>query len=342
MCLLRELGKLGCRFVLLTDKPLTREHLEPLDPRLYEVVLAPPMKYPAWEQLWLPHACRRHRTDLLHSPMNFGLPAVAPCPTVLTLHDAIDVAFAPTRHASLGQRLHRVSHWVARRTASKIITVSQHARRDIEQRLGVRAERIEVIAGAADLEALGTASEDDQPALEALGASGRFVLYAGGFEARKNVGLLLEAFLASPPSDVKLLLVGKALPDGLEQRARRSEGRVICTGYVSDQVLGALYRRALCFVYPSLYEGFGLQLCEAMSQGCPVLAADATSLPEVVGDGGELFNPNAPATLTALLSRLYHDAAHVEELRARARHRALSFSWEKTAAQTLALYASLS
>lgn len=341
ICLLRELASLGCEFVLLTDKPLTPEHLQGLDPRTYRVDLAPSMKYPVWEQVWLSYACKTSRSALLHSPMNFGLPAVAPCPTILTLHDAIDVAFQQHARASFRQRLHRVSHWLARRSASKIITVSEHARRDIEKYFGVRGERIVVIPEAADAAALEASSTTDEQLVRSLVGDGDYCLYAGGFEARKNVSLLERAFRSKELGSLRLVLVGAKPPPELAMAAEQSGGRIICTGYVSDEALGALYRRARCFIYPSLYEGFGLQICEALSQGCPVLAANATSLPEVLGQGGDLFDPRDCASLEQLLKRVAHDPSYLQDLRQRAKRRAGDFSWRQTAIKTLAVYTSL-
>ena len=110
---------------------------------------------------------------------------------------------------------------------------------------------------------------------------------------------------------------------------------------VADEELPALYAGALCFVYPSLYEGFGLQLCEAMAVGCPCLASRATSLPEVLGDGGGLFDPNSTADLAGLLRRVASDPAFRADLSRRGRCRSGDFSWTRTAEQTVEVYRAL-
>lgn len=331
---------MGCRLVLFTDKELLPAHLQGLDPRTYEIHGAYGHRYPVWEQWWLPRACAEQGVALLHSPMNFGLPVVSPCPTVLTLHDAIDVAFDPPSRQSLRERLHRASHWVARRSASRVITVSQHARHDLVEHFAISERRIVVIPGAADSASLGHAERDEE-ALVGLPELGRFVLYAGGFDRRKNVEGLLDAFDLAALNDVRLVLVGRAVPDTIQRRIDASEGRIVGTGYLADNALGALYRRALCFVYPSFYEGFGLQLCEAMSQGCAVIAANATSLPEVLGGAGLLFDPTRPSELAQLLRQVAEDATLLRALRERALARGAVFSWRQTAVQTLELYRSL-
>lgn len=340
ICLLRELAALDCRLVLLSDKRLTAALLEELPAGSFESVVAPRMRYITWEQAWLPWACRRSRVSLLHSPLSFGLPVFAGCPTVLTLHDAIDVAFEPPGVMTLRERFHRASHFAARASASRIITVSEHAKRDIREHFGVPEARLRVIHEAADVSLL-SGAEDDAAVLDSVGVHGRFVFYVGGFERRKNVEFLASAFLEADLADVTLVLAGARVTEDTRELARRSAGRIAMPGYVDDATLGALYRRAECFVYPSLYEGFGLQLCEAMSQACPVLAADATSLPEVLGDGGELFDLSSTARLVDLLRRVCTDAAYRAELKRRSFGRSAHFSWRRTAEQTLAVYREL-
>jgi glycosyltransferase involved in cell wall biosynthesis len=175
-----------------------------------------------------------------------------------------------------------------------------------------------------------------------MGVKGRYVLYVGGFERRKNVPFLVEAFLAADLDGVKLVLAGNAPSptSDLQKQVIAAGDRVIFTGFVADPNLAALYRRALVFVYPSLYEGFGLQLCEAMSFGCPVLASSATSLPEVLGTGGETFSPLEIAGLRALLRRVANDSEFRAQLVTRAERRATDFSWQRTAQLTYDVYRS--
>jgi len=335
--LLRHLPALGAELVLFTDQPLNREHLAELEPDSFRVVQSPEMRYLAWEQVWLPLAVTRERIELFHAPANFGLPLAAPCPRVLTLHDAIDEAFEPSPVGrSLREKIVSASFWAARTVASRVITVSAHAKADLVKHWAIPAAKINVIHEASDLRERAVSVVEEQRLFDALGISSNFILYAGGFERRKNVDFLLRAFATAELEGVSLVLVGSkppALP-----KIQNKPGVIHTTGFVSDATLTALYRRAQAFVYPSLYEGFGLQLCEAMSFGCPTLAADATSLPEVLGDGGETFPLSSVDVLVSQLRRIAMDTAYREVLSARALRRANDFSWRQTARATFDVY----
>jgi glycosyltransferase involved in cell wall biosynthesis len=169
----------------------------------------------------------------------------------------------------------------------------------------------------------------------------RYILYVGGSEERKNIPFLIRAFVEADLSDTSLVLAGDAELQGqltLLARSLRLVGGVHYLIDVADAELPALYAEALCFVYPSLYEGFGLQLCEAMATGCPILASNTTSLPEVLGLGGDTFDPAVTNELAALLNRVRRDKHHRAELSARATRRGHDFSWEHTGRATLGVY----
>jgi glycosyltransferase involved in cell wall biosynthesis len=339
--LLRNLPSFDVELVLFTEQQLNPEHLAQLEPGSFRVVQSPPMPYLAWEQAWLPLAAARERVALLHAPANYGLPLFAVCPRLLTLHDAIDVAFEPTvLPQPFRQRLVKASFWAARHSASKVITVSEHAKTDLARHWSIPESKISVIHEASDLHERAAATIDEEQRLfDELGIPGKFVMYAGGFERRKNVDFLLKAFSAAALPGVSLVLVGSNPPRFSEDGGVNSTaGAVHTTGFVSDTVLTALYRRAEAFVYPSLYEGFGLQLCEAMSFGCPTLAADATSLPEVLGPGGDTFPLSSVDVLVSQLRRIALDPIYRQTLSDRATLRAKEFSWRKTAQATFDLY----
>jgi len=175
------------------------------------------------------------------------------------------------------------------------------------------------------------------------GLSRPFVFYVGGWEKRKNIPFLLRAFAAAKETTIDLALAGQAdettrvaLLELATALGIGSQLRLL--GRVSDEDLAALYAAALCFVYPSVDEGFGLQLCEAMAAGCPVLAANKTSLPEVLGTGGELFEVADPMVLGNLIRRVALDLGYRQELVRRASNRSTDFSWRSAAAQTMEVY----
>lgn len=346
--LLAELPAHGVELLLLTDQPLNESHLARLPQDSFRVRLAPKMPYIKWEQYWIPQQCAADQVDLLHTPFNFGLPFSSQCPRVLTLHDAIGrlpggVLGLWRQSTGRGFLQTELYHWISRRRADQVITVSEYSKNDLISKLGVDGSRISVIYEAAD-------HQFHQPVLQIERRSVRerytipapYVFYVGGWEERKNVPFLLRAFADANFGDVQLVLAG-----GLdEQRAELAiqveklglGSSVRLLGWVADADLPALYAEALCFVYPSSYEGFGLQMCEAMAAGCPTFAARATCLPEVLGSGGDTFALDDPAELTSLLQRVALEAPYRADLVARAKRRSVNFSWSTTAQQTVALY----
>jgi glycosyltransferase involved in cell wall biosynthesis len=347
--LLAELPALGVELLLYSDRPIHPDHLARLPAGGYQTRLSPAMRYAWWEQRWLPRQCGLDRADLLHCPINFGLAFFNACPQVLTLHDAIDqVYYGPRttwrealRPANL---LMRVSRWIARRRAARIVTVSRHACGDLVARLGVRADRVSIVYEAADPRFQQPVTVDERrEARGRHGLSRPYFFYVGGWERRKNVPFLVRAFAEARLTGVDLVLAGgRAEERGplLELASRLGVAdRLRLLGWVEDAQLPALYAEALGFVYPSEYEGFGLQLCEAMAVGCPTLAARATSLPEVLGDGGETFGLEDVGELSGQLRRLAEDPDQRAQLSERARRRGEAFSWRETARQTLAVYA---
>jgi glycosyltransferase involved in cell wall biosynthesis len=244
------------------------------------------------------------------------------------------------RISSLQTRLY---HWCSRLRAHRVITVSEHAKKDLVTYLGIPSQRITVIAEAADSHFHHPVSPVDRCRVRESYNLGRpYVFYVGGWERRKNVPFLVRAFASAGLEGVDLVLAG-GRPAEEHDLIRLAEDLdvVDClrlVGRVDDLDLPALYAEAHCFVYPSEYEGFGLQLCEAMAVGCPILAADATSLPEVLGRGGRTFSLQDPRELAGLLQCLSRDADFHSKLAYQARLRNANFSWRQTARATLSVY----
>jgi len=349
--LVAELSRSGVELILYCDQPLQADHLARFESDSYRVVQAPPMRYVLWEQVWLPRQCARDRIDVLHSPYNYSLPWSSSCPRVLTLHDAIDaVYYHPqtkwTDNLSPRSLKWRLYNWAATSRANRIITVSNHAKRDLAEALRIPAAKISVIYEAADPRFSQPVSDDSLERVRRKYAMpARYVFYVGGWERRKNIPFLMREFAAANLDGVHLVLGGGTDPQRAELTQLAGELRIAdrttMLGWIDDEDLPAIYSGALCFAYPSEYEGFGLQLCEAMASGCPTFASRATSLPEVLGSGGETFALDAPGALAALLRRVSIDDDFRKDLSGRARARSLEFSWAETARQTLSVYESL-
>ncbi len=344
--LMAALAERGVDLVLYSQGPIHSVHLERLPPERVTLREKPGLRLLEWEHRWLPAQCKRDQVDVLHATFNMGLPWSSPCPRVLTLHDAIYHAGLDT----LGFRSRwrgdvpviRLLHWIARVRAHRILTVSEHARGDIIRRLLVRPDRIVVTPEAADARFHAPVSEEHRRRVrEQHALPARYLFYIGGWEDRKNIPFLLQA-LSQVPGDLPLVLAGGKAHEKTELSSLADSlgiaGRLHLLGWIEDEDLPALYAEALAFVYPSRYEGFGLQLCEAMATGCPTLAARGTSLPEVLGLGGETFSLDDTAELVSLIQKLDSIPAYRSELSERARRRSLDFSWSRTADQTLAEY----
>ena len=226
-----------------------------------------------------------------------------------------------------------------------MITVSQFSRQDIVKHWGISEDRIGVIHNAADERFAAAVSEDQrQKTIAHHQLRQPYIFYVGGWERRKNLPFLMSAFAQAKLGDVQLVLAGGETHELLAmQRAAEQLGiasQVQLLGPIEDDDLPALYSAAICFVYPSLYEGFGLQICEAMAAGCPVLAARATALPEILGDTGATFSLDRTDELAGLLRSLVGNESRRAQMRLAGRCRAKHFNWTKTAEQTVRVYES--
>jgi glycosyltransferase involved in cell wall biosynthesis len=274
-----------------------------------------------------------------------GLPALRGCRTVITIHD-----LAPLRwpehylrlpHARVG---HAWEYALARR-ADAIIAVSEATRRDVVDLLRVPPERVTVIPEAVDTQFAPPPADEGRRVAATFGVPGRYVLYVGQFDPRKNMDGLLTAFARAAAGDAELRLViagdlgrlSSFLTTAL-QRTRAPRERIVVTGHVDDPTLAALYAGAECLLHAALLEGFGLTPLEALAAGTPVVGHRAGAVEEVVGDAGVLVDAHDPDALGDALVAYLGDTARQRELRARARARAALFSWDRAATDTLAVY----
>jgi glycosyltransferase involved in cell wall biosynthesis len=285
------------------------------------------------EQIVLPPLLYGLRLDVVHYPVL--APALAYAgPSVVTVHDLTNQLFprrANLRSCFYSQHVLRVG---ATR-ATSVIAVSRNTRDDVVRLWGLAPERVEVIYEAAS-------PAFDGGLAEPTSAEDAYFLAVGTMEPIKNFARLLEAYGAARgrlPEDVTLMVVGQPgwQCDGLLRSTQELglDGSVRFIGYVSDADLADLYSGALAFVYPSLYEGFGLPPLEAMTCGAPVIASRTSSLPEVVGEAGLLVDPLDIEDMAAAMVRVASDPALREEMRRAGRARARQFSWRECAGRTL-------
>lgn len=301
-----------------------------------------------WEQFTAPWAARKAEVDLLYVPY-FAPPFFSGLPSVITIHDVIPLRLPQYRtDPKMKAYLQLITR--AARKATLIITVSQHAKQDMLDALKLPAERIRVIYEAAgdEYHPISDAAVLSK-ARDRYGLNRRYILYLGGLDQRKNVPQLVRAFaqifrqLGDP--NLQLLIAGN--PDKLNEALfpdpRPVAADLGITGqiiyrFIEEEDKPAIYSGASLFVFPSLYEGFGLTPLEAMSCGTPVICSNRTSLPEVVGDAAINFDPdNVREMVQAMHSVLTNDELQAD-LRARSLKRAAQFNWHKTAVETIATF----
>jgi glycosyltransferase involved in cell wall biosynthesis len=288
---------------------------------------------------------RRHPVDVLH--VQFTAPPFAPCPVVTTIHDLsfehLPETFKRRSRAQLRLTVRRTA-----RTAALILTLSEFSRRDIIETYAVDPERVIVTPAAAPAHFKPVVDEAKlEKVRERHGIGANYLLSLGSIQPRKNLTRLIEAFRwlrKSRPDDKppQLVIAGKRgwLDDEIFRTAQQDglNESVKFVGYVPDEDLPALYSGALCFVYPSYFEGFGLPVLEAMQCGAPVIAGNQTSLPEVAGDAALLFDPFDTRALGEAIARVIDHSDYRAELRAKGLKRAAEFSWIATARLTLKAY----
>lgn len=301
-----------------------------------------------WEQLDLPVRARRGAVDILHVPY-FSPPLITGKPTIITIHDTIPFLF-PEYRRGLGKRLYLQLLQFAARRAAAIITVSENSKQDILRLLGIGADRIRVIPNGLDGNCRRSPIETVDVVLSKFNIGSNYLLYFGGFERRKNIAALINSYALLPRdilAEFELVLAGNTsflghplYPDPRPEIARVPfPGRVVLVGDVPENEKIALYSGATMCVFPSLYEGFGLPVLEAMGCGAPVATANRSALPEVAGEAAVFFNPDDVNDIAHAIERLLQDTQLRENLRVRGLDRARRFSWSTSAHATLDVYA---
>ena len=294
----------------------------------------------AAELTWLPARLRRDGVELLHSLGTTG-PAVCPVPSVVSVLDVIYHHFPETFPPASRLGLRIVVPAGARR-ADRVIAISEAGKREIASTLHLDPSRIDVVHLGFGMGAEGAEVTPADELRRTHGLEGReLVLTVSSSLRHKNLSRLLEAF-ARLDGEATLVVVGHTgLDQGSlrEQAARLGLGdRVLFTGWVGDADLEGFYAAATAFVYPSLMEGFGMPVLEAMRRGVPVACSNVSALPEVAGDAAELFDPYDPAAIAAAIGRLLSDPQRRAELVRRGHERYPLFTWERAARETQDVY----
>lgn len=295
---------------------------------------------------------RQHSCDLLHIPHLVSIPQYLPCAYVVTVHDLLDYMYRAHSGSSMRRALHFYCTKRVLSQAARIFAVSNFTKNDVERLFNIPSSSIEVVYNAIDDRfRRGHASDADREFIaERYQVNYPFILYAGRISPHKNVVRIIEAFSALKTeldkegrlTDLKLIIIGDEIsshPD-LRRTVIRSgvENDVRFLGFVPIDVLRIFYDSAKVFVFPSLYEGFGLPPLEAMAHGTPVVTSNTSSLPEVVGNAAVLVNPENVFEMMRALHRVLVDQPLRERLKQRGYEQASRYSWEGSVERILRVY----
>ncbi len=293
-----------------------------------------------WEQMVLPSLVKKNNIDILLSPGNIH-PLFVSCPSIAIMHDIIPFVWS-VNYSKIELYSLKILFYFTAKTATKIITDSKSSQKQIRNRFNISPDKITAIYLGCDEKFLSYQSSlrDKKRVKEKLGITKDFILCTAPTRPYKNIGRLLSAFhLLKRKYKIKECLVIAGLPGRdykyllTKVKGLRLEEEVMFTGFVSDDDLPALYSAASIFVYPSLYEGFGLPLLEAMACGTPVVVSNSTSLPEVVGNAGVLFNPTCQEEMACGIYNILINKQYQDQLIDKGKQRVKQFTWEKTASE---------
>ena len=311
----------------------------------FRTVLESSKNYSVREQIHVPWVLRRERPDVFHAP-HYVLPPAVPCRSVVTIHDCIHLMFPqylPNRAAYVYAK---ASMWSAAKRSNRILTVSEASKRDIMHFFNVPPEKIVVVYNAIDERfRIAPAEQDVARVRERYQLNHKFVLYAGNIKPHKNLVRLILAFdelRKGGFDDLKLLIIGDeisklpALRRAVHEHKLHKHVRFL--GYLPDETLAILYRLASVFVFPSLYEGFGLPPLEAMASGTPVVTSNVSSLPEVAGDAAVLVDPYDVGSIVAGVRLVLTNPTLASELSAKGIERSREFSWTRSVTRICELY----
>lgn len=323
-------------------------------------VLADVRWYTLKEQLIMPWLLAKARLDLVHFP-HFNVPFLYFGKFVVTIHDLILIKYPTVRATTLSPWLYWLKNWAYRAViwlavhrAREIITVSEFTRQDVLKHFSLPSDKVKVIyEGVANLaksrDSLFAKNSHDKEALSRYNISKPFLLYVGNVYPHKNLERLLKVFgkIRNKQPDLRLVLVGKGdyFYEQLKAKATKMslwqtgpKSPIIFSGYVSDDDLEILFKEALAYVFPSLYEGFGLPPLEAMAKGCAVVSSDRSCLPEILGEAALYFNPEDETDMEAKIAKIISDDSLRSKLIAKGYEQVKLYSWWECARATNVIY----
>ncbi|GAC1304808.1 MAG: glycosyltransferase family 1 protein [Mucilaginibacter sp.] len=353
--LLEELAKTTSphKFILYADSKAVINAV-PADPR-FSLKIIPFKLYPIWEQLILPFHVWADKLDILHCPGN-SAPIVLPKKTklIITIHDVMYMLpgrmlpSSPSLYQKIGRLYLRLIVPLVAKNANKIITISKYSESDIVKSLSINESRLSVI-----YEAPGAVFRQDniqsKAKLKKFNLNLEHFLFAfGALDPRKNTARIINAFAEfqkGNPSKHQLVVVGLS-KNAIDHFSKQVQSLKLCEkvallGFVSEDELISLYSLAEVMLYPSLYEGFGIPVLEAMACGTPVIGSTSASIPEIAGNAALLVDPLDVNELTLAITKMCADNLLRQEYRTRGLKRVTEFSWQKVAQETLSVYNSL-
>ncbi len=305
--------------------------------------------YSMREQLRIPAQLRRAKVDVFHAP-HYTLPFTTPCNSVVTIHDCIHLLFPQYLPSRVAYIYARTALWIAANRSSRVLTVSEASKKDILSFFNIDPEKITVIPNGIDGQFM------IEPSTEAIARvqeryqlKSPFLLYVGNVKPHKNLERLIDAFFKLRKdglTNLTLLIIGDEITK--YTTIRRTVHRyqlhkyVRFLGFVPSDTLSILYRLADAFVFPSLYEGFGLPPLEAMASGTPVVTSNVSSLPEVVGNAAVLVDPYDVNSIANGIQTILEDPLYREKLTKNGLERAKHYSWERSVAKVKQIYGELS
>lgn len=331
------------------------DHYTPVNDN-FKKVLADYRWYTLKEQIFIPLIIRKHNIDVMHFP-HFNIPILYRGKFIATIHDLILIKYPTKKATTLDPIIYKLKYWgykkvinSAVRRAEKIITVSNYTKNELVEYFRINENKVAVTYEACDGVESGQLMIPDRGFLKEYGINKQYLLYVGNAYPHKNLETLLDVFdefAKKTNNKYQLVLVGKKdyfyerLIEYAKEKGLTKNLDVVFFGFATEKQLADLYRSALLYIFPSLFEGFGLPPLEAMSYGLPVLSSDASCLPEILGEAAKYFNPKDKEDILNKINLIIESYDLRTNLIEKGFKKIKSYSWEKCAQETLAVYNSI-